>query len=66
MFLWVCKVKIRLSYSATVFAEQSKNVHRQFDMFSADKQGFERPPLMAILNYMARFTDRTEYFAGVQ
>jgi len=66
MFLRVGKVKIRLSYRTAVFAEQSRNVYRQFDMLSAYKQGFERPPLMTILNYKARLTDRTEYSAGVQ
>jgi hypothetical protein len=66
MFLRVGKVKIRLSYRTAGFAAQSGNAYRQFDMLFPDKQGFKRPPLMTILNYMARFADRTEYSAGVQ
>ena len=66
MFLRVCKIKIRLSYRTAVFAEQSRNVYRQFDMCFADKQSFECPPLVTVLNHMPRSTDRTEHSAGVQ
>jgi len=65
MLFGVGKLQMRLTNRAAVFAEQSRDVYCQFYLSLSNRQHFECSCCVAVANYLAASTDRTDNFVGV-
>ena len=65
MLLGVGKLQVRLTNRAAVFAEQSGDVYYKFDFSFPNRQHLERSCCVAVADYIAASTDRTDNFVGV-
>ena len=65
MLFGVGKLQMHLANRAAVVAEQSGDVDDKFDLSLPSRRHFECSCCLAVANYMAASTDRTDNFVGV-
>ena len=65
MLFGVGKLQMRLTDRAAVFTEQSWDVYYKFDFSLSNRQHFECSCCVAVADYIAASTDRTDNFVGV-
>jgi len=65
MLFGVGKLQMRLTNRAAVFTKQSGDVYYKFDISLSSRRHLECSCCVAVADYMAASTDRTDNFVGV-
>ena len=65
MLLGVGKLQVRLTNRAAVFTKQSGDVYYKFNLSLPSRRHLECSCCVAVADYIAASTDRTDNFVGV-